>query len=255
MDIVVGLLVAVCVFAGGMAGLQLYRLLPPHHLTTETREVVRLGINMISILAALVLGLLTASAKGQFDRTDQQLRSYAADITVLDQTLRQLGPQAEPIRQDLLQYTDSAVRTTWPDQGLAQRQPLENKSQGKLLEGIPGKLLSLLPQTDNQHWLRAQALDVSGRLIQTRWMMLVNQRGTISPLLVVIVVTWITLIFASFGLDAPRNATVVAAFLVCSLSIGTSVFLILEIDSPFDGIMMVSGEPMQAALAHLRAPT
>jgi hypothetical protein len=40
--------------------------------------------------------------------------------------------------------------------------------------------------------------------------------------------------------------------MVCSLSIGASIFLILEMDTPFNGIIMVSGEPMTSALDHLR---
>jgi hypothetical protein len=253
MDIAIGLLVALCVFAGGIVGLQLYRLLPRAHLSTETREVVRLGIGMISLLAALVLGLLTASAKGAFDRADQQMRSYAADLTMLDRTLRYYGPETVPIRKNLLNYTDEAVRTTWPDTGPVDNAQMEDKSEGELLDQAVQQIMALTPQTENQHWLRTQAQEISARLVHTRWMLLMNQRGTISPVLIIILVAWITVIFASFGMDAPRNATVVAAFLVCALSIGTSVFLILDIDSPFDGLIMISGEPMKSALVHLQA--
>ena len=67
----------------------------------------------------------------------------------------------------------------------------------------------------------------------------------------VVLVSWVTLIFASFGLNAPRNGTVVAAFLVCSLSIGGAIFLILEMDQPLGGVMRVSSWPMQNALAQM----
>ncbi len=254
-DTVIGLLVFLCVFAGGMVGLQFYRLLPAHHLTTETRDVVRLGIGMISILATLVLGLLTASAKATYDNTDRELRDYAADLILLDQTLRQLGAAAAPIRKELLGYTDMAVRTTWPDasQKQTQKAPLEDKNAGDLLAHTTQEILALKTTSEEQHWLRGQALAISARLIHTRWTMLINQEGSISPVLLVIMVAWITVIFASFGLNAPRNATVVAAFFVCSLSIGTSIFLILEMDTPFDGVIMISGAPMKNALAHLQA--
>lgn len=232
--------------------MQLFRLLPGHHLTVETREAVRLGVGMISVLAALVLGLLIASAKTTFDLGDQQLRAYAADLVLLDQTLRHFGPEANPIRQDLLRYVGHAVRTTWPEAEQADRL-LEDKGAGELLDRTAEMILSLTPQTESQHWLRDQAREISNRLIHTRWMLLMNEHGTISPILLVIVVIWITVIFASFGMDAPHNATVVVTFLLCSLSIGTSVFLIRAIDTPFHGVIMVSGEPMKNALAHLRA--
>jgi hypothetical protein len=252
MDIIIGLLVAACVFLGAVGGMQLYRWLPDSHLSTETKEVVRLGIGMISILAALVLGLLTASAKNAFDGADQQIRSYAADLTLLDQSLRQYGPEATPIRKDLLDYTERAVRTTWPDPGEATNQPLEDKGAGELLDKVAQQILTLKPHTDEQSWLRGQALDISARLVHTRWTLLMNQQGSVSSILLIIVVVWITVIFASFGLNAPRNATVVAAFLVCALSIGTSIFLILDIDTPFAGVIKISGVPMRSALDHLR---
>jgi hypothetical protein len=249
-DAAIGLLAFVTIFTGGMAGLQLYRLLPEHHLTGETRDVVRLGIGMISVLASLVLGLLTASAKSTFDGADRTLRSYTADIILLDRMLRNYGIEADAARKMLLDYTEGALRTTWGDQ--SGRGPLEDKNLGKLLYEATETILALVPATDNQRWLRSQALDIASRLIHTRFSLLVNQDGSMSPVLLVIMVVWIMLIFASFGLNAPRNATVVVAFLVCSLSIGASIFLILEMDTPFDGIIMVSGEPMTSALDHLR---
>ena len=250
-EIVIGLLVAACVFTGGVGGLLLCTLLPKHHLTTETRDTVRLGIGMISILASLVLGLLTASAKATFDSADQQLRSYAADLILLDETLRDYGTAADPIREMLRHYTAEALHTTWPDTAPAQEQPLENKQAGELLDHAMQAILTLTPRNDNERWLRNQALKIAARLIHTRWSLLVGQEGAINPVLLGIMVAWIFVIFASFGLFAPRNATVVAAFFLCSVSIGASIFLILEMDTPFSGVIMISGAPMQSALAHL----
>ena len=250
-EFAIGFIVSGCVFTGAMAGLWLSPLLPHHHRSEATRDAVRLGAGMISILASLVLGLLTASAKARFDNTDQQLRSYAADLIQLDQVLRDYGSAADPIRAQLLRYTDVTVRTTWSVQD-SQLEPLESKSQGEVLERVPEDILHLLADDDGQRWLRGRALDLASELIHTRWSVLVGQEGTFSSVLLGIMVAWITFIFASFGLNAPRNATVVVAFLLCSASIGASVFLIEEMDTPFSGLIMVSPAPMQDALAHLR---
>ncbi len=99
--------------------------------------------------------------------------------------------------------------------------------------------------------LRTQAMTLANQLVRARWTLLVNQSGALSPVLLVIMVVWIATIFMSFGLFAPHNATVVIAFFICSLSIGTSIFLIREMDSPFDGVIMVSGRAMQSAVEHL----
>jgi hypothetical protein len=67
----------------------------------------------------------------------------------------------------------------------------------------------------------------------------------------VVLVFWLAIIFASFGLFAPRNATVIAAFVVCALSVSGAIFLILELDRSFEGMLQVSSAPLRAALAHL----
>jgi membrane-bound ClpP family serine protease len=84
---------------------------------------------------------------------------------------------------------------------------------------------------------------------------LIEQSGSsVRPLFMIVLVTWIVLIFASFGFNAPRNATVLTAFLVCALAIGGAIFLILEMDGPFDGYITVSSKPMHSALAYMERP-
>src|SRR5271165_1199448 len=100
------LAVTACIFAGGLAGLYLHRLLPQHHLTKETQDVVRLGIGMLSVLASLVLGLLIATAKSSYDATDHAVRSYAAELALLNEVLRDHGGDASAPRDLLRQYTE-----------------------------------------------------------------------------------------------------------------------------------------------------
>jgi len=251
-DIAVSVIVLACVFAGGVVAMLLSPSLPDRHRSAATRDIVRLGTGMISVLASLVLGLLTASSQATFHEVEMQLRSYAADLIQLDQFLRDYGAETAPIRKLLLQYTDLAVRTTWPEHAPSVEQPLESPSEGAMLNRALQGILSLSPSTDNQRWLRSHALDIAERVIQRRWSLLIGQHGSISPILIFTLAVWITAIFAGFGLDAPRNATVVIAFFLCAASIGTSVFLLREMDAPFTGVIKVSAEPMENALAHLR---
>ena len=62
---------------------------------------------------------------------------------------------------------------------------------------------------------------------------------------------WLTILLAAFGLFAPRHATVAVALFVCALSLSAAIFLILEMDRPFEGFISVSAEPMRTALAHM----
>ncbi len=121
-----------------------------------------------------------------------------------------------------------------------------------MLEHVRETIRALRPVDEGQHWLQDQALTLVTSVLHQRWQIIEHQGPNVRPLVLVILITWITVIFASFGLNAPRNATVVTAFLVCSLAIGGSVFLIIAMDSPFQGALRIPREPMANALAQMK---
>ena len=233
-----------------MFGLILHRVLPPHHLTKETQDAVRLGTGMLSVLASLVLGLLIATAKTSFDTTDGEIRRYGADLILLAETFRDYGNTAAVPAATLRTYTNRLLADNWPDSG-GRGVLAEDAEAGALLEHVREAIRALRPIDAGQTWLRDQALQISSSLLQQRWLLIEQSEPSVRPLMLTVLVTWITLIFAGFGLNAPRNATVVTAFLICSLAIGGSIFLILQLDSPFDGVMRISSRPILNALAHM----
>jgi hypothetical protein len=246
----VSLLVTACVFAGGVAGVLLHPRLPPTHLTRETHDVVKLGIGMVSVLASLVLGLLIATAKGSSDNTDRDIRGYAADIIVLAETLRDYGATAATPIDLLRQFTGQTLRDVWPEDDAAPI--LADPRTGQMLEHVREAIRALRPVDNGQHWLQDQALTLVTSLLRQRWQIIEHQGPNVRPIVLAILVSWITFIFGGFGLNAPRNATVMASFLVCSMAIGGSVFLIIEMDNPFQGILRISRAPMENALAQMR---
>ncbi|OJY66741.1 MAG: hypothetical protein BGP12_10700 [Rhodospirillales bacterium 70-18] len=249
--ITTSLVVAAAIFASAMAGLVLHSRLPSHHLTKETQDVVRLGTGMLSVLASLVLGLLIATAKTSYDTTDQAIRGYATELVLLDETFRDYGDTAAVPRNLLRQYTTQLLADFWPKDG-SRPAVLDSQMTGAMLEHIREAIRALRPVDEGQTWLQNQALQISTNLLRQRWLM-IEQAGTkIQPMVVVVLVLWIAFIFATFALNAPRNATVVAAFLVCSLAIGGSIYLILEMDSPLNGTMKLSDWPVTNALAHMQ---
>lgn len=245
-----GLLVAACVFAGALFGLHLHRFLPANHLTKETQDVVRLGTGVVSVLASLVLGLLIATAKTASDTTDREIRGYAADLILLDGTLRSYGGGAAVPRALLRRSTVRTLQDIWPKPG-DRFAGLDDAPAGMLLEQVQQAIRALMPADAGQRWLQDQALQMATSLLRQRWMLIEQAGPSVRPIVVAVLVSWIVAIFASFGLNAPRNATVVAAFLVCSLAIGGAVFLVLEMDSPFQGVLRLSDRPMLSALAHM----
>jgi len=249
--IITSLVVAACIFASAIAGLLLHSRLPGHHLTKETQDVVRLGTGMLSVLASLVLGLLIATAKTSYDTTDQAIQGYATELILLDETFRDYGQTATVPRDLLRRYTTQLLMDFWPKSG-GHPAVLDNHVAGIMLEHIREAIRALKPVDDGQRWLRDQALQISTSLLRQRWLM-IEQAGTkIQPIVLVVLVLWIAFIFATFALNAPRNATVVTAFLICSLAIGGSIYLILEMDSPLNGTMKISDWPMTNALAHMQ---
>ena len=88
--------------------------------------------------------------------------------------------------------------------------------------------------------------------MRQRWLLIEQQGPSVQRMVLVILVSWVTVIFASFGMNAPRNGTVVAVFLICALAIGGAIFLILEMDRPMDGIMQISSWPLRNVLAQMK---
>ena len=119
------------------------------------------------------------------------------------------------------------------------------------MESIQAKLWRLAPRDDVQRGLHSRALQISGELASARELVLLQEEGSIPGRLLVVLVSWLVIIFTAFGLCAPRNYTAIGALFVCSLCASGAIFLILEMDRPLDGFIRIPAAPLQAALAQL----
>ena len=242
------LIVFACVFGGTLFGMYLSEVLPEPHLSKESVDVIKTGVGLIATMAALVLGLVTASAKSAFDAQASAIEQAATDVLALDRVLAEYGPQTKDIRDSIRHIMESRIAQVWPDDGAVSK--LDAPQMMAAVEGIQSRILALTPQGDAQTWLRSRALDLGSDVFQTRLRSMASSNAIQLPFLVV-VVSWLTVIFWSFGLLAPRNGTVIAVLFVCALAVSASIFLILEMGSPFQGVMRVSSAPMRFALEHL----
>ena len=114
-------------------------------------------------------------------------------------------------------------------------------------------LQNLAPQTDAQRSLKAQAVALAADLGQMRWLLFEQAGSSISTPLLVIVVFWLAILFFSFGLFGPTNTTAVGALVVAALLVSGAIFLVLELDQPFNGLIRISSQPMVSALSQLAA--
>ena len=244
-------IVFVCVFVGALFGMYLRRLLPGSHLSEDSKDVVRLATGLVATMAALVLGLLVASAKGSYDTQKSGLDDITANVTLLDRTLAQYGPSAQEARAILRTTLAGAIARLWPAD--ASQMPTlgaaETTAGG---ESLYAHVLALVPATDAERALQAQALRIATELAHGRLLLIAQQEtAPVSPLFLVILTSWLAVLFVSFGLFAPRNATVVTAFLISALSVSGAIFLILELERPFGGVIQISSAPLRNALEHL----
>jgi hypothetical protein len=236
------------VVASAFVGVLIGTVLPTHHRTRRTENVVNLGIGLMATLSALVIGLLIASAKSSFDAKDAGLRQFAANLILLDRQLSHYGPETKPVHDLLRRYTVFAIHSTWPEEA---SEPVEDGDGWARIEDIQDALRRLEPRNDGERWLQSRALTLSGDLARIHWRFDVGSGHSIPGPFLVVLVVWLIVIFTSFGLFAPRNATVYATLVVCSLSVAGAVVLILEMDQPFGGLIQVSSAPMREALAQL----
>ncbi len=250
-SLAVSLIAFVCIFGGALFGISLGTLLPEHHVSEDSRDVVKLGTGIIATLAALVLGLMISSAKGTFDSMSNELKQSAAKIVLLDRVMAQYGPETKEIRDLLHHIVTSTVQRMWPEDTskIAKTTPSRPKAG---IEEVQNKLLRLSPKDATQRWHQSRALQISENIAEARWHLL-EQRGqsSIAMPFLIILVFWLTAIFASFGLFSPRNGTVVTVLFLCALSLAGSLLLILELDHPYQGIIKISSIPLRNALEHL----
>src|SRR5262245_41018179 len=222
--------------------------LPPQHLTKESQDVVRLGMGLVATMTALLLGLVTAAARGTFDSQDDAIKNSAANILTLDRHLARYGPETRTTREFLKQAVAFRLAATWPEYGPAAG--VEVNLSTPPVEELQNQLLALTPQNDTQRWLKSEALKLSEELLKMRWRVLGSSRAIPNAFLA-IVIFWLTVTFASFGLYAPRNATVLSVFVLAAISVAAAIFLVMELDGPLDGVIKVSGAPIRYALDNL----
>jgi hypothetical protein len=221
--------------------------LPEHHLSPESRDVVKLGMGLIATITALVLGLLVASAKSSFDAQRNGLAQLAGNVVFLDRVLARYGPESKEAREQLRNSVADMLQRTWPEDGSHSGQM---EAPGRY-ESLFDTIEALSPKNESQRSLQATAVKITSDLAQARWQLFAQKGSSIPMPFLAVMVFWLAILFASFSLFARPNATVVVTLLVCALSVAGAIFLILELDRPFEGLIKISSDPLRRALEQL----
>jgi hypothetical protein len=238
-SITFSVVVLVCAFLSWMCGMLISTRLPDQHLSTDSKDVVRLGMGLVATTVALVLGLLVSSAKSFYDTPNNEVTQLAANLVVLDRLLVHYGPESADARAAL-----RAAVSHW--EGLPASGFLNAKT-----DVLFDKIQDLSPQDENQKILKAQASNLAIQMGQMRWLMYEQKAVPVPKLLLVMLICWLIILFASFGLFAPRNLTVQAGLFMSALAVSGAIFQILEMYQPYTGLIRVSDAPLRAAVAQL----
>jgi len=237
------------IFGAALLGFITQRFIPGAHFSPESKDAAKLGAGLIATLAALILSLLISSTKGTFDRVNDQLNEVGANYIHLDRLLANYGPETNPIRADLRAALQTKLQTIWPEESAnATAIPPETQSH---FEHIAADITALKPANVFQTQLKTNSLQLADDLLQEHWLIEVIGEGSVPPLLMVIPVIWVSFLTFLYALFSPRNSTVIAVLLVCSLSIAAAIFLIDEMAGPLDGYIKVPSAPLRFALDQL----
>ena len=244
------LLIAVATFlvliAAACAGAYCNVRLAVRKLPEGTLEIIGQTANIFLVTTSVVLGLMLNSAKTTFETNDRNVHALATELILLDRTVRGLGPEADEAHRRLIDYVQSALK---------QPHILEANPQAEAVLDTAGASLRSIQTSDEQVLARwNDARQLFRQVVRLRWVSLDAAAGAIPAPLIAMLVAWLAVIFASLGLRAPRNAIIATGFVVAASLLSSTLYLILEMDTPATGLVMeVSNAPFQRALAVLQA--
>jgi uncharacterized membrane protein YqgA involved in biofilm formation len=249
--LITGCIVFLILLAGALIGWTVKQRLPAHHLSDDTKSLVSVSMAVVATVSALVLGLLISNANTSFGAIQGGVIAQSAQILRLDQMLRRYGPDAKPARDTLRRYAEHRAAEMFPDDPADFR--LGSPATYELLQRTEDTILNLKPADDRDRWWLGEAMTLAGKIGDTRWL-LIQQVGQGTPkAFVALLVFWLTLLFASFGLFAPRNFISAATLTLCAVAVAGAVGMILELEKGFGGLVHISPEPMRHAVQTLKA--
>jgi hypothetical protein len=251
---------SIVVFLLACAGLQLgawlESRLPREHVESEARSSAHIGINMMATLAAVVLGLMITSAKSSFDEVANQIVDVSTSIILMDRNLSGYGDAAKPARLELREFASrlaSHVASNGDMNGVSTfRESVKAPSKNLSLIGqLQSTILALTPANDSQRWFQARALELSSELSHERVLTSVQGEHSLPTAMIVVMTSWVVLIFIGLGVFSVGNRSVRVALSLPALVFAGSIFLILELDTPYSGVICVSGLPLKNAAAQI----
>jgi hypothetical protein len=246
--LIISAIAFVLVLGGALLGMYSRRITSADHLRDDVKDVVRLSTGLIGTIAALVLGLLIASAKNSYDARTTQFKQITANVILLDLLLEQYGLDAQNLRGLLRIGVPIIVERITNEGRSGKSAPFETTSEA---QRFVARIQDLKSNTEAQHALQVRIVNAAIQLAQSRLALFTQTHDSIPAPFLTILIFWLTIIFASFGLFVRPVPIVVITFVVGALSVSGALFLILEMDQPFAGLFQIPTDTLSNALAPL----
>ena len=231
-----------CPLLGAGIGISLRRRLPAHHLSRDATDVIKLATGLMATLVALILGLLISAANTYRSTIETEYKQSLASIVHLDEDLQAYGPDTRKIREYVRRVAVLTFQERWPDEDFKPTGPIANAGMSRYVDA-QRQILALQPADAAQRWFQSQALQMTERLSDLRWLVMSQQTAT-APLLPVFILILLSTvaIFASFALYVQPNPTVITMLALTALAIAGATFLIVELNSPFHGLLQIPSQ-------------
>jgi hypothetical protein len=235
-SVLLGTLIVILV--GMCFGIFLRTNLPERYFTDKTADTVKLSAGVIATLAALTLGLLIASAKTSYDARVTQVRQLAAGMILSDRLLTLYGGEAaQTARVKLREVVPEVVNLIWSESTRHHgEKPFEAAAQS---EEYVNAIYALNPQTDVQKGLRERIVATTLELAHARLSLFTQSGSLLPPPLLVVLAFWFAMLFAAYTMYAELNAITLIALSICAASVAGAMFLLVQMNNPFSGVMAI----------------
>src|SRR3954452_19764753 len=237
------------ILIGAAVGMGLKRTLPADLLEGGSKEAIRLGAGFLSTLAALVIGLMIASAKNTYDNQNSNIRQLGANVVLVDQMLLKYGPETKTARALLRELISTAAFRIWLEN--AERNRRESTFVSETADRFYNAVEGLTPANDEQASLKSRIVQATTEIGRTRVLVFTQSDNAIPVPFFIVLTFWLVVIFASFSVFAEPSPIVIASILVFALSVSSALFLIVDLSQPFDGLMQISNHPLQMVLSKI----
>jgi hypothetical protein len=265
MEVVWALVILVVLLGCTAFGWWAQRWLKDHHKSSPTTDSARTMASTIVTIAALVLGLLVTGVKSDFDDHAAAYTRYGIALFEFDRRLRDYGPEAIPIRDTLRAYTAAVIADTWPDEPRPSGTypwPVHPVMPGSdetaefttMMGDMDAATQKLAPPGAREDRIATLLREDVRALEAIRWSLVERARSRLSPVLLGVLVGWLAVVFLVFGLVSPRNRLTAIVLVLSAVSVASSLYLILDLDSAVGGFIAIPSQPLRDALWHMDQP-